>query len=141
MKLSVFLIWSQCLYFENEWNSQWQNQLIGVFWHKQVSLKVTLFVWRLLHYRLSIKDNLVRRQILLNDENVCVGGCGSLKDAGHLFLGCAFFTGTWTLVLQWLRLSFVAPATIHDHLLQFSHLVGFLRSSHSFFKIIWLACV
>lgn len=110
-------------------------------WHKQAPLKVNLFAWRLIRNSLSTKDNLVRRRVLLNDDNVCVGGCDSLEIAEHLFLGCDIFVSVWSLVLQWMRLSFVAPAIVCDHLLQFSHRAGFPKSSHSFFKIIWLACV
>jgi hypothetical protein len=34
--------------------------LIDNIWHKQVPLKVFLFVWRLHHNRLPTKDNLIR---------------------------------------------------------------------------------
>jgi hypothetical protein len=37
--------------------------------------------------------------------------------------------------------SFVAPVTVRDHFVQFTHLAGFSSSLYSFFKIIWLACV
>jgi len=33
--------------------------LIDNIWHKQVSLKVSLFVWHLHHNRLPTKDNLI----------------------------------------------------------------------------------
>jgi hypothetical protein len=35
-----------------------------IIWHKQVPLKVYIFVWRLLRDRLSIKTNLVTRDII-----------------------------------------------------------------------------
>jgi len=38
-------------------------------WHKSVSLKVLICVWRLLRNRLSTKDNLMRRGIIPNELN------------------------------------------------------------------------
>jgi len=47
----------------------------------------------------------------------------------------------WFAVLQWLRLSFVAPVGSRNHFLQFGKMPGLPRSSHTFFRIIWLASV
>jgi len=116
-------------------------ELYADIWHKHVPLKVNVCAWRLIRNRLPIKDNLVRRRVLLIDDNVCVRECGSLETVEHLFLGSDIFTCVWSSVLQWMRISFIAPATVRDHLLQFDHLAGFPRSSHLFFRIIWLACV
>jgi len=38
--------------------------LIDDVWHKQVPLKVSVFVWRLFRNRLPTKDNLVRQRVL-----------------------------------------------------------------------------
>jgi len=115
--------------------------LYADIWHKQVPLKINVFAWRFIRNRLPTKDNLVRRWVLHINDNVCVRGCGSLETVEHLFLGCDIFTSVWSLVLQWMHISFVAPTTIRDHLFQFAHLARFPRSSHLFFQIIWLACV
>jgi len=78
-------------------------------WHKQALLKVSIFAWRLLCNRLPTKDNLVRRQILHHEDNMCVTGCGSIETTDHLFFTCDIFTGLWFLVLQWLHFYFVPP--------------------------------
>lgn len=85
-------------------------------WHKQVPLKVSLFVWRLLPNRLPTKDNLVRLQILHHADNVCVTGCGSLETADHFLFTCDIFGRVWFLVLQWLHFYFVPPLGIRNHL-------------------------
>jgi len=36
-----------------------------VFWHKDVPLKVNVFVWRLLLNRLPMNDNLLKRGVIL----------------------------------------------------------------------------
>lgn len=77
------------------------------------------------------------------EDNMCVGGCGSQKIANHLLFDCDTFCNIWFLVFQWLGISFVALFTTRDPFfsLQFRHISGLPRSSHSFFQIIWLACV
>jgi len=49
---------------------------IDNIWHKQVPLKVYLFVWRLHHNRLSTKDNLMHRGIIQPSSNKCVSVSG-----------------------------------------------------------------
>jgi hypothetical protein len=115
--------------------------LIDAVWHKQVPLKISLFVWRLLRNRLPTKDNLVRRHILIAEDSFCVGGCGSLETADHLLFRCDPFSSVWFAVLQWLGISFVALGGCRDHFTQFGHLAGLPRSSYSFLQLIWMACV
>jgi len=110
-------------------------------WHKQAPLKVSLFAWRLFRNTLPTKDNLVRRHVLHLADNVCVGGCGSQETANHLFFDCRTFSSIWSYVFQWLDISFVAPLTARDHFYKFRHLPGLPRSLHSFFQLIWFACV
>jgi len=57
-----------------------------VLWHKDIPLKVVIFVWHLFRDRLPTKDNLYRRRVIAVDDRLCVGGCGSLESSTHLFL-------------------------------------------------------
>ncbi|AES82220.1 transmembrane protein, putative [Medicago truncatula] len=91
--------------------------------------------------KLPTKDGLLRRQILHIDDTLCVGGCGSAETANHPLFSCDTFGSVWLAVLQWLRLSFVAPARCRNHFIQLVQLVGFPRSSYTFLQIIWMACV
>ena len=56
-------------------------------------------------------------------------------------IDCDTFCNIWLLVFQWLGISFVALLTSRDHFFQFGYIAGLPRTSHSFFLIIWLACV
>jgi hypothetical protein len=61
--------------------SQEPHRFIAVskfIWYKDVSLKISLFAWRLLHNRLPTKDNLVRRDIIPHESQLCVSGCGNV---------------------------------------------------------------
>lgn len=115
------------------------RDLVVNVWHKHIPLKVSLFGWRLLRNRLSIKDNLIWCRVITVENNLCAAGCGFSETANHIFLGCVTFGRVWPLVWQWLQLSLVIPCVLRDHFFQFSHMVAMPRSSHSFFKIIWLA--
>ncbi|MCI14847.1 70 kDa peptidyl-prolyl isomerase [Trifolium medium] len=55
-----------------------------LIWHKQVPLKVSVLAWRLLRNKLLAKDNLVRRNIIAHDSQMCVSGCGGLETTRHL---------------------------------------------------------
>ena len=83
----------------------------------------------MLKFLMIVVGKIVRRRVLLIDDNVCVGGYGSLKIEEHLFLGCDIFVSVWSLVLQWMRMSFVAPAIVCNHLLQLVTWRGF-RDHH-----------
>jgi len=60
-------------------------------WNKQVLLKVSVFVWRLLRNRIPTKDNLIRRRIISSDDTSCIGGCGSSETSNQLLFRCDHF--------------------------------------------------
>ena len=101
-----------------------------------------MFTWRLIRNKLPTKDNLVRRNGIIHvNDNVCVADCGSLEMAHHLFMGCAVSDSVWYHVQVWLGIDFAAPNTLRNHFVQFTYMAGMPRSSHMFFKVIFLACV
>ncbi|XP_024628821.1 uncharacterized protein [Medicago truncatula] len=109
--------------------------------HKQLPLKVSLFVWCLFHNCLPTKDNLLRRGIVHPDATNCVGGFALPETADHLFITCSHFSQLWVLVRSWLGFSSVDTFRAFDHVVQFGQLGGFPRSSHHFLKLIWFSCV
>jgi len=110
-------------------------------WNKEVPLKISLFVWRLLRDRLPTTDSLIKRHILLPNAQLCVGGCGMMEDAKHLFLSCDFFGKLWYGISHWLSYHIVFPEHVPDHLYQFGTLGGFSKNNCSAFHLIWLSCV
>jgi hypothetical protein len=104
-------------------------------WDKLIPSKVSLFAWRLLQDRIATRSNLVSR----HTDSFCVGGCGDMETAEHLFIGCNLFGSVWYLICLRLGISFVCPGSLQDHFYQFIHMAGMPRSSHCYFKIIWLA--
>jgi hypothetical protein len=107
-----------------------------LMWHKQLPLKVSIFVCRLLRNRLPTKTNLVTRGIISPEHHFCMAGCGGIESAQHLFLSCSTFGSLWPLVRSWIDFSAVGAQTIFDHFVQFTHLAGGLRARRSFLQLI-----
>ena len=116
--------------------------LVDDVWHRHIPLKVSLLVWRLFRNRLPTKDNLLRRGVLGSTDITCaVPRCASTETVSHLFLQCDTFRELWSKVWNWLGISLVTLVHLHHHFIQFSTMAGLPRSSHLFFRTVWLATV
>ena len=111
----------------------------STIWHKDVPLKVVLFVWRLLRDRLPTKDNLHRRNVLDFDAQMCVDGCGLTESSTHLFLHCSLFGSIWNHIFHWLGVVSVFPQDVTRFFKQFSLLGGVSKSRQSMLQVIWFA--
>jgi len=60
-------------------------------WQRHISLKVSLFVWRLLHDKVPTKVHLFKRHIISFEDQLCVSGCDQIESADHLFLDCTLY--------------------------------------------------
>ena len=101
--------------------------------HKQVPQKVSIFVWRMLRDRLPTKTNLLRRGLFTVEVARCATGCGFDESVSHLFLHCDSYGSLWWHIRAWIGVTGVVPHDISDHLFQFIHIQGTLRSEdHSF---------
>jgi len=109
-------------------------------WNEEVPLKNSIFAWRLLRDRLPTTDNLIKRHILHLNVHLCVGGCGMIEDAKHLFLSGDFFGKLWYGISHWLGYQLVFPENVSNHLYQFGTVSG-SNSKHSALNLIWLSCV
>ena len=117
------------------------QQNLELIWHKQVPLKVSIFVWRMLRDRLPTKENLANLGIISMKAWLCRAGCGQVEDLNHLFISCPYFGALWPLVWAWLGVAGAQSQVISNHFLQFIHYAGVLKSRRSFFHLIWLLCV
>lgn len=62
-----------------------------VVWQKNIPLKVSICACRLLRNKWSTKDNLVCRDIIPFDSQLCVIGCSSNESADHHLIHCPTF--------------------------------------------------
>jgi len=100
---------------------------------------VSLFVWRLLHNRLSTKINVYKRGILQDDAQLCVAGCGQPESTEHLFTRCPLVGSLWSGILGWIGFQIVHPRNVSNHFLQFESLAGFSKSKRTLLTLIWCA--
>jgi len=117
-----------------------RSRVVNV-WHRHIPAKVSLFVWRLLRNRIPTRCNLLRRNIIQENNSNCVHGCEIIETAVHLFLGCGNSVTLWSLVSAWLGLPMVLHIELRQHFNQFCFMAGLPRSTHAFFTGIWYATV
>ena len=110
-------------------------------WHKNVPLKVSICPWRLFHNRWPTNDNLVRRGVISNDNQLCVSGCGQQETIDHLIIHCNIFGELWMLIKSWIGVYFVDPLQVTDHFNQFVHSSGGYAPRRLFLHLIWLCCI
>lgn len=99
-----------------------------IIWNKAVTLKVSLFSWKLLNKRIPTKDNLVHHVVINLDSLLCLGGCEKEETINQLFMECAFSGSILIDFMHWLRVRSVMSNDVSLHVFQF---VG----SHLFHKI------
>ncbi|XP_057420852.1 uncharacterized protein LOC130714892 [Lotus japonicus] len=94
--------------------------------------------WKVLLNRIQTRDNLLRRQVPIPDPRCPLCSVDD-ESVGHLFSSCSCVSQVWSLVLNWLGLSFAAPASVKDHFVQFSHLWPSNKKAGLF--TVWLAVI
>lgn len=109
-----------------------------LIWHKKVSLKVTIYVWCLLRNRLPTKDNLLSRDVISYENQLCVGGYGMEETSHHLFLSCPIFGSVWHHLQRWLGILSVDRMYLFDHFLQFGYLGSDYIHLRSTLILIWV---
>lgn len=136
LQVTITNEWQWCLNVGNGYTVCGMNQMLtrqemhsynsvsASTWHKSVLLKVYICVWRLLRNRWLTKDNFVRRDIISNDSQLCVFGCGYNESADHLLLHCPVFSTLWQFVKERLRVYLVDPHHILDHFHMFDYSSG-----------------
>jgi hypothetical protein len=122
-------------------DSPMEQGMSDMVWLKQVPLKVSVFMWRLLRNRLPTKDNLIRISVLQPTDNACVGGCGCPKLATRVLFRCNIFGSLWYLIYNWVGISFIPPELVTDHFHHFGHYAGLPRFTYVYLKVIWHATV
>jgi hypothetical protein len=81
----------------------------GDVWNNLIPSNMSTLAWRLLHKRLSTKENLLKRGMSLNSSAFCVGGCGSPETEDRLFFNCPMLGAIWREIVGWLGI----PTHLH----------------------------
>ena len=122
---------------KDEQSSEVQYLAFRQLWDIKIPPRALSFAWRLLWDRLPTKDNLAKRQILINND-LCPFCNSKPESAPHLFFTCDKIQPLWWEFLSWVK----EDRTIHcrpmDNFLQHAPTVG-NRTVGRRWKIWWLA--
>ncbi|XP_021765924.1 uncharacterized protein LOC110730427 [Chenopodium quinoa] len=73
--------------------SEKDQEFVKLIWRMNIQPKWKIFLWKLYHDGIAVKENLARRGIQI--DNIC-GYCGvAPKDSQHLFRFCILAKKTW----------------------------------------------
>ena len=85
-------------------------------WESWIPLKVNLLAWRLEMDRLPTRVALVRRCIDVQDVSCPL--CQSVEESSkHVFSGCCFTFGVWSIIGKWCKIDPIFAFDIEDLLL------------------------
>ncbi|KAH1188425.1 Receptor protein kinase-like protein [Glycine max] len=106
-------------------------------WEIKIPPRALSFAWRLLWDRLPTKDNLIKRQILV-DNDLCPFCHSQPESASHLFFSCAKVLPLWWDFFSWVKEDRVIHCRPIDNFLQHQPLAG-SKGSNRRWKMWWIA--
>ena len=89
-----------------------------LIWKLKIPPRAAIFSWRHLKDRLPTRDNLLRRNVAIQ-EAVCPL-CGQVQEeVDHLFFNCKKTIGLWWESMRWIQVVGPLPASPASHFVQF----------------------
>ncbi|XP_028188880.1 uncharacterized protein LOC114375302 [Glycine soja] len=113
------------------------NRGFSQLWEIKVPPRALSFAWRLLWDRLPTKENLIRRQVVIEND-LCTFCQSQVKSASHLFFTCKKFMPMWWEFNSWVKEDRVMHCRPGDKFSQHFSLAG-SRDSNRKWKIWWIA--
>ncbi|GAU09987.1 hypothetical protein TSUD_393040 [Trifolium subterraneum] len=107
-------------------------------WKCAVPSKVRAFGWQLLLNRIQTKDNLVKRNLLQTDQQLCVFCGRKTETAVHLFLHCEWVAKVWYSITGWLGFSLIIPPNLSTSFAMWATCVN-IKKQKSGLCLIWNA--
>ena len=113
------------------------NRGFSQLWEIKVPPRALSFAWRLLWDRLPTKENLIRRQVVIEND-LCTFCQSQVECASHLFFTYKKVMPTWWEFNSWVKEDRVMHCRPGDNFSQHFSLAG-LRDSNRKWKIWWIA--
>ena len=116
-----------------------EDQCLGFqhLWNIKIPPRALVFAWRLLWDRLPTKDNLLRRNVTI-DNDLCPFCQNKTESASHLFFLCPKVMPLWWEFSSWVK----EPRVLHwrplDNFIQHFSTAG-LKDTNRKWKIWWIA--
>lgn len=111
----------------------------SLIWNKITLLKVSMFAWKLINYKISTKAKWSDKNNTFKLKEVYTWMQKIWELSTYIPLLWVFFFHIWSCVLQWLRILCVHMNDIIGQTLQFFGSHSFSKEHCKCFQIIWLA--
>lgn len=89
---------------------QWRKKI----WQQHIPPKVSMFIWKCIHNRLSTDDNANNKGVIVDGGCILCDDTSILEDQEHLLIHCEFsrIIWDWASTLLHLDLSFISSVTV-----------------------------
>lgn len=110
-------------------------------WQLKIQPKVIFFLWRVFMNRLPTMDNLLRRNIVVEENQMQCSFCGEMTErVNHILFTCRCVDEIWKFFINKLAILLVLPLTTEQHFWQHV-LVGESGKVNDRWKYLWCATV
>lgn len=122
----------------SDFGTEEHGLIFDLIWRSWAPSNARAFGWRVFLNRIQTKNNLIRRNIPI--QNPTCTWCGNMEETtSHLLFHCSFAWKVWSLTLNWLGLYVVLPNEQKDHFLQFTG--SWFLPKRNGLATIWLAVI
>ena len=94
------------------------GKIFKTIWKLKIPPRAVVFCWRLIKNRLPTRDNLLRRNVGIQEVDCPLCGCVQ-EDVGHLFFNCKIIKGLWWESMRWILVVGPLPLSPACHFTQF----------------------
>lgn len=103
-------------------------------------MKVSICIWRILLNRMPSRDNLIKRNIqLVEEDTLCLACRVEAKSIAHVLFRCKEAQKVWKTCFWWFDVAFVLPGTPRLHFYHYLCYLGTLLVER--WKVLWCAVV
>ncbi|XP_057452728.1 uncharacterized protein LOC130744569 [Lotus japonicus] len=128
--MGLYSVKSMCAVVEARWFTE-EGWSVPQFLRPILPSKIALFLWQVQKNRITSKENLEQRGVVLENGASCIFCLSTTETVAHLFLHCPQIWMLWTTVLQREGIMWSIPESVSTLLAEWSQ----LRKNTS--RILW----
>lgn len=135
-----FSVHSSYMFLQDQQLGEQDNELRQI-WSAPAPSNVKAFSWRALLDRIQSKENLRKRQVLNQAEDLVCPFCShDIETTSHILISCPISSQIWFGISRWRGILTVFPATPREHMMQFPSL-GRSKAQRLGELTIWMATI
>ncbi|XP_058764822.1 uncharacterized protein LOC131638284 [Vicia villosa] len=114
---------------------------LNFLWKTKAPAKLSFFGWRVILNRIATKDQLIKRNVVLDsNDNLCVFCHLHDETISHLFGSCSFMENIWNSVCKWLGDDMVL--SVEDFKAYFYHAENIIQVvKRNILGVVWLVTI